>query len=284
MAGLKRLLFGLNIALATIVIACAFLAMTATMPPAADDAALPRNPRVVGISGRCIALPNRALTIGSELAPGQKFRFSYPRQSTDYIDILMPNGQVYTVDCTGWLTCFWSQRVPTSATDDERASDALGAMKDMLFPREDQNFDFTNVRGDSRTGEMVLKSVEGRVDVSPMMFTAPPGAYTLSFAPHPASAVTAPAQTFALTVPVVDPDQTRLGPIQPGLYAVTIAGPLSKLYWILVTDAAGYGAAQTSLRNAKALTDTWSDQVKDQSVHNFLRAYLVSLARGHGSR
>ncbi len=257
-------------------VAGTLLTITASISLAAHR---PRKALVIGISGPCEALPSQTpLKIGSELDLGQKVFFPYPRKSTYYVDILMPNGQVDTFECSGWLTCLVSHQVPSWTGDDKRLPGTLDALKDVVLPNNEQDYVNANVRGDSATDEMVLKSIDTRVDVSPVILDAPEGTYTLSFAPRAESTVVAPPHTFTLKIPVMDPDEARVGPIDPGVYVVTVTGPTSKLDWILVTDAAGYATAQESLRSAKDLTDSWSSQVRDQSVHNFLRAYLVSLA------
>jgi hypothetical protein len=239
----------------------------------------PSKALVIGISGPCEALPSQTpLGIGSELALGQKVFFPYPRKSTYYVDILMPNGQVDTFECSGWLTCLVSHQVPHWTGDDKLLPGRLDALKDVVLPSNEQDYVNADVRGDSATDEMVLKSIDNRLDVSPVILDAPEGTYTLTFAPRPEGTVVAPPHTFTLKVPMMDPGEARVGPIDPGVYVVTVTGPTRKLDWILVTDAAGYAAAEESLRRAKELTDSWGSQVRDQSVHNFLRAYLVSLA------
>lgn len=198
-------------------------------------------PRVISISGLCVELPQRKpIVFGTRLKPGQKFRFSYPRQSTDHIDVLLPDGQVYTVDCWGWFTCWWTYEVPVPEQENSSAAGALREMADLTLPPDPQEYELANVRGGSGSGEMVMESVGGRVDVAPMLLDAAPGTYTLRFTPHPGVAVNSIAQSFTIALPALDPDATAVGPIWPGLYAVTVDGPSKGSYWILVTDPPGY--------------------------------------------
>jgi hypothetical protein len=167
--------------------AAVLLAVLAAVSAAADR---PKKALVIGLSGPCEALPGQTpLKIGSELDLGQKVFFPYPRKSTYYVDILMPNGQVDTFECTGWLTCLASHQVPSWTGDDERVPGMLDALKNVALPNNEQDYVNANVRGESGTDEMVLRSVDGRVDVSPLILDAPEGTYSLSFAPRPQSTV-----------------------------------------------------------------------------------------------
>jgi hypothetical protein len=240
-------------------------------------------PRVIGVSGLCIELPQRTpIAFGAALEPGQKFRFPYPRQSTDHIDVLLPGGEVYTVDCWGWFTCWWNHEVPASDRENRVVKAALGEIGNIALPPDPQEYELANVRGGASVGEIVLENVGGRVDIGPMLLDGAPGVYNLRFTPHPAGAINAVSQSFTITLPALDPNATELRRIWPGLYAVTITGPANANYWVLITDSVEYGQAARALRNARALTDTWSDKISQQSVHNFLRAYLVALARRNG--
>jgi hypothetical protein len=269
--------------LALVLCAATMMAATVVMARTIASSRAPMTPRVIGISGLCVELPQRTpIVFGARLKPGQKFRFPYPRQSTDHIDLLLPDGHVYTVDCWGWFTCWWNHEVPASEKENGFAAAALEVMETITLPPDRQEYESANVRGGSSIGEMVMESRAGRVDVTPMLLDAAPGTYELRFTPHPASAVSALAQTFTITLPALDPEATRLGPIWPGLYAVTIAGPTGANYWVLVTGESGYHSAERALRNARTLTDGWGDNISQQSVHNFLRAYLVALARQRG--
>jgi hypothetical protein len=270
-------------ALAVLLGAGALMAATTATARTTGTSQTPLIPRVISISGLCVELPQRKpIALGIGLEPGQKFRFAYPRKSTDHIDVLLPDGDVYTVDCWGWFSCWGSHEVPVSTKENGPAAAALQAMENITLPPDSQDYELANVRGGSGSGETVMESIGGRVDVAPLLLDAAPGAYTLRFLPHPASPVNSLAQSFSITLPALDPDATHLRPIWPGLYAVTIAGPTNGSYWILVTDPPGYLSAARALRSAKALTYGWGDNVKQQSVHNFLRAYLVALARQRG--
>jgi hypothetical protein len=261
----------------------AMMVATAVTARTTNRSKTPPTPRVISVSGLCVELPQRTpIVFGAELKPGQKFRFPYPRQGTDHIDLLLPDGHVYTVDCWGWFTCWWNYEVPTPQKENGWAALALEEMGNITLPPDPQEYELANVRGGSSIGEMVVESLGGRVDVTPMFLEAAPGTYKLRFTPHPASAINSLAQSFTITLPALDTDATRLGPIWPGLYAVSISGPTNANYWVLVTDQPGYLSAERDLRNAKTLTDGWGDNINQQSVHNFLRAYLVALAHRHG--
>jgi len=237
-------------------------------------------PTVLNISGLCIALPDGArLATGDKLKPGQKFLFPHP-ESSDYIDILLPDGQFYTVDCSRTFACRRNRKVPNSGDDNPVVTFALNLIKSVALPSDEQEMGENLNRGPSGTGELVLESMADQIDVAPMLFDAPPGKYTLQFKSRPAGAVPSDLHPFTVTLPALDPDDTHLGPVQTGLYAVTIDGPTSRLYWILVADPSRYSSAAQAFSNAKGLSHSWNNE---QSVHNFLRAYLVSLSR-HGAQ
>jgi hypothetical protein len=226
---------------------------------------------------RCITMPGEEqLRAGSKLKPGQRFRFSHPNAG-DYIDIGLPDGQRYTVNCSGWLGCRRTYRVPNPGAAIGWFSAALGMLANAaLVGDEPKAGCCLNNRGSSGTDEMVLENVGNQVNVAKMLFDAPTGTYMLRFASHPAGTGAPAAQLFTITVPVLDPDATDVGPIKPGLYTVTIDGPSSRLYWILAADHSHYAPADRALRDAKAFTYNWNSR---DSVHNFLRAYLAVLAR-----
>jgi len=269
--------------MALVLAAVAIMVATAVMAHSAALKKAPPMPRVISISGLCIELPQRTpIAFGAKLIPGQKFRFPYPHKSTDHIDLLLPDGRVFTVDCWGWFTCWWNHEVPASEKENSSAAAALEEMKNITLPPDPQEYELANVRGGPGIGEMVLESLGGSIDVAPMLLDVSPGTYSLRFTANPASAVSPLVQSFTITLPALDPDATRLGPILPGLYGVTVAGPVNANYWVLAMDQPGYRSAARALRNAKTLTDGWGDNINQQSVHNFLRAYLVALARQSG--
>jgi hypothetical protein len=271
--------------------AAALMAAAAATAGTREPSKAPRVPRVIGISGLCIELPQRTpIVFGTRLEPGQRFSFPYPRQSTDHIDVLLPDSGVYTVDCWGWFTCWWTHEVPASHKENAVHKEngivdaALGEIGNIALPPDAQEYEQAYDRGGSSVGEMVLENFGGRVDVGPMLLDGAPGTYNLRFIPHPASAINALSQSFRITLPSPDPDATLLRRIWPGLYAVTITGPVNANYWVLVTDSIAYPQAARALGNARALTDTWGDHINQQSVHNFLRAYLLALARRNGAQ
>jgi hypothetical protein len=243
-------------------------------------------PWVAGIGGNWV-LSNDPSQSGCDLGqadhvePGSTIKQVSPCNGDDYVDIFLSSEKMFPVKGGQAPTCA-EVRIPEDFTDQASSQSILGKIltlpRHLFLPSEIETTHTTvDVRGPESVAEKVLKYSEGQTDIGPLLSDAPAGDYSLEFErlvpPTPSPAI----NLISVPWPPEEGEEFWTGEVEPGLFDVKVSGSQANEFWALVADSKSYERDRMEFRQARQTTYQWKS-ARSASVHNFLRAYLYTLA------
>lgn len=143
-------------------------------------------------------------------------------------------------------------------------------------------------RGGGHMEDSVIKLEDDQVDLSPVFNNMEGGLYHLSFR----TVVHDTESSSEMSLDKVDlkwePDHAfriKIKHLKPGLYKLRLLEMYGEHYeptpseaWVLFVEPEKFEQAFASYQEAVQLTSKWSEDIKPDSVRNFLRSYLELLA------
>src|SRR5262249_39645500 len=104
----------------------------------ADQIAIPQSRAaiVTSVRGNCVRVrDHKRLQVGDMLTSEDAFEFAKPRSTTDYIDLMLPNGRVTPFDCYGMFSCLRTYRPPIVTARDPIVEELMKA-RTLILPAE----------------------------------------------------------------------------------------------------------------------------------------------------
>jgi hypothetical protein len=191
------------------------------------------------------------------------------------------------VDPTSRLVmCLFNGKTKTYTAKDTLPKRAEPSIKDKLVRAISGHYHGGIVHAVSRGEDLadaVLRLSDGKLDVAPLVSGLRADTYLLRFAPAQESL----PKDAAATLTVDWKPQAKLvigaATLVSGLYRVQLLSkrtrqPTGSEALVLVSSADDYDARQKTFEEAKALTQTWDEEVRKIVATDVLRACLESLA------
>jgi len=204
----------------------------------------------------------------------------------NYITVVAPNLEIILKQyCRKPSACYQPIMVPASASlpDVDNKSISMVDKVVAFLGKEPPLLSMVRTRGGSpQLAEGVVPVVDDRADLGEVMHDVQKGEYTLT--PYGSKSANLEGKT-ALTFDWDPQKQTTvwLGSWTPGLYEIGALASSDRMedkdasIWVLLCSARQCSGAVSSFQTVRASTDKWIDAATPETIHEFLRAYLVEL-------
>jgi len=229
------------------------------------------------------------LSVGKKLPAGGKITIKPGDENSAGIVIVNNTGGVlFQRRCRVKGECDQTIQLPPQPRNDKPVwSQIVKATMEILW-RESKKFTSFISKGNESMVDGIVGLEDGKIDVSHIFARMPEKEYLLKLKPLLPERKIEPA-LLSFTWRGENPARIKLDGIDPGLYELQqwnseYQGPVAEA-WVLIVNSADYRKKIAAYQESQPLIDQLRGQSKDgkqvvakETIRNFLRAYLYSLA------